>query len=224
MKEPVLVAGATGGVGRQVVARLVARHVAVRALVREVGAARTLLGPGVKIVQGDVREPSTLTPAMHGVHAVISAIGSRAASGGGSPERIDYEGVRNLVEAARAAGVEHFVLVSSIGVTRPDHPLNAYGRVLEWKLKGEDALRGQGAMAYTIVRPGGLRDEPGGQTALQFDQGDRISGLISRVDVAEVCIQALEQPAARDMTFEVIGVEGPPPRDWAALFGALRHD
>jgi uncharacterized protein YbjT (DUF2867 family) len=102
-------------------------------------------------------------------------------------------------------------------VTHPDHPLNAFGQVLTWKLKGEDALRGSG-LNYTIVCPGGLRDEPGGRYRLRFDQGDRMTGMISREDVAEICIQALDEPAARNLTFEVVqtGEEGP--NDWKALF------
>ena len=119
--------------------------------------------------------------------------------------------------------MEHFVLVSSCAVTKPDHPLNKFGQVLTWKLKGEDVLRASG-LAYTIVRPGGLTNEPGGQSALVIDQGDRLNGMISRADVAEVCVQALQQPNARNTTFEVVQAQGAPVDDWAALFATLRPD
>jgi len=236
MSGPVLIAGATGGVGRHLVRRLLARNYPVRALVRDVEKARQVLGPQVELVGGDTRKPHTLAPAVAGVRAVICVTGSRSPLGPNSPKHVDYEGVRNLVTAARAAGVEHFVLISSIGVTRPNLPPDAFGRefrnilhywfvrrMLVWKFKGEEAVRESG-LTYTIVRPGGLTDEPGGRKALRFDQGDRITGRISRADLAEVCIQALQQPGARNVTFEVVEGEGPPPGDWTALFADLKPD
>ena len=74
------------------------------------------------------------------------------------------------------------------------------------------------------MRPGGLIDEPGGQAGLQIDQSDRITGRISRADVAEVCIQALDQAATRNTTFEIIQSNDAPPGDWAAFFSTLKKD
>jgi uncharacterized protein YbjT (DUF2867 family) len=219
----ILVAGATGGVGQRVVRKLLIQGQPVRILVRNAAKARKLFGAGPEVAVGDVRRPETLAEPMQGIEAVICTIGARVPLGDNSPKQVDYEGVRNLVEAAQAAGVKHFVLVSSLSVTNPEHPLNAVGNVLTWKLKGEETLRKSG-LTYTIVRPGGLTDEPSGLTALQFDQGDHIMGRISRADVAEICIQALSQPAAADVTFEVIETEGPPPTDWGKLFGGLKPD
>jgi uncharacterized protein YbjT (DUF2867 family) len=219
--KPILVAGATGGVGSHIVRKLLDRGAAVRVLVRDAAKARKMFGDGAAIVVGDTRNPETLGAALEGARAVICATGSGTPLGDNTPEKVDYEGVRNLAEAAKTAGVEQFVLVSSIAVTKPDHPLNAFGKVLSWKLKGEDALRASG-LTYTVIRPGGLRDEPGGRTALRFDQGDRIMGMISREDVAEVCIQALGRPAAFNVTLEVVAMDGQPPVDWDVLFGALR--
>ena len=223
MSDTVLIAGATGGLGQHVVQKLLRLNQSSVALVRNISNARTLLGPQVSLIVGDTREPGTLTAPLQGVRYVICATGTKAPLGGNSPEHVDYEGVRNLVEAARAARVERFVLVSSIAVTKPDHPLNAFGKVLTWKLKGEEALRSSG-LAYTIVRPGGLTDEPGGYHGLKIDQGDRMMGRISRADVAEVCIQTLHQPAARNTTFEVIETDGTLPADWASFFAALKSD
>jgi hypothetical protein len=57
-----------------------------------------------------------------------------------------------------------------------------------------------------------------------FSQGDQISGMISRADVAEVCIQALQHPSANNATFEVVETQGKPVDDWAAMFASLRPD
>ena len=75
-------------------------------------------------------------------------------------------------------------------------------KVLSCKRKGEAALRNSG-LGYTIVRPGTLVEEAGGYKALVFDQGNRISQAISCADVADVCLKALHNPAARNKTFEV---------------------
>jgi uncharacterized protein YbjT (DUF2867 family) len=223
MSDNVLVAGATGGLGQHVAQKLLRINQPSVALVRNISKARTLLGSQVSLIAGDTRKPGTLTTPMQGVRYVICATGTKSPLGGNSPEHVDYEGVRNLVEAARVAHVERFVLVSSIAVTKPDHPLNAFGKVLTWKLKGEESLRSSG-LAYTIVRPGGLTDEPGGYHGLKIDQGDRIMGRISRADVAEVCIQALRQPATCNATFEVVETDGSLPTDWASFFAALKSD
>ena len=100
---------------------------------------------------------------MRGVDYVVSALGSSGQRDPENrPELVDYGGVKALAEAARSAGAKQFVLVSSIGVTHPDHPLNhTLDNVLQWKLRGEQAVRATG-LPYTIVRPGVLTNDPGG--------------------------------------------------------------
>lgn len=220
MPQTVFVAGGTGGVGQHVVRKLLARGDAVRLLVRDAVRAREQVGEAPQLVIGDIRTPETYSKALQGADYVICTIGAQV-SQGGVPQEVDYQGVRDMAYAAVAAGVQQYVLVSSIGVTRANHPLNArFSDVMAWKLKGEDALRGCG-IGYTIVRPGGLVDEVGGVKALRFAQGDAITGRTSREDVAEVCVQALTEINARNVTLEAIETEGPPPSDWAALFGEL---
>lgn len=222
MSGSILVAGATGGVGQQVTHQLIIAHRAVRALVRDAQQASRILDYQAEHVEGDVTRPASLAAALRDVRYVICTIGSRAVHGG-NPEQVDYTGVRNLVEAAKAAGVAHFVLVSSIGATQPDHPVNRFGQVLTWKLRGEDAVRNSG-LSYTVVRPGGLIDEPGGRKGIVFAQGDCITGRVTRADVAAVCIQSLAQPAARNVTFEVINNDDAPPSDWPRVFATLKPD
>ncbi|KAL3510132.1 hypothetical protein ACH5RR_029533 [Cinchona calisaya] len=75
-------------------------------------------------------------------------------------------------------------------------------QVLKAKKAGEDSLRKSG-LGYTIVRPGPLMEEPGGQRALIFDQGNRISQGISCADVADICVKALHDSTARNKSFDV---------------------
>ncbi|XP_051128664.1 protein HIGH CHLOROPHYLL FLUORESCENCE PHENOTYPE 173, chloroplastic [Andrographis paniculata] len=138
-----------------------------------------------------------------------------------------------------------FVHVGSAGVTRPDRPgldlskqppavrMNKeLGFILTYKLKGEDVLRESG-VPYTIVRPCALTEEPAGADLI-FDQGDNITGKISREEIARICIAALDSPYARGKTFEVKSVipfsepytidpENPPPeKDYDAYFKTLK--
>ncbi|MFN8447146.1 MAG: NAD(P)H-binding protein [Anaerolineae bacterium] len=140
-----------------------------------------------------------------------------------APKRSITKACAILVLAARNAGIGRFILVSSLAVTHPEHPLNNFGRVLDWKRRGEDALRTSGLL-YTIVRPGGLTDAPGGASALKVDQGDRISGMISRSDVAAVCVAALDEIATYHTTFEIVAEEGTPPEHLPNLFASLKTD
>ena len=219
-----LVAGATGGTGRALVRNLQAQGYRVRALVRDADQAQQVLGDDVDFRAGDVRDIETLRPAMEGVEFVISAIGASQSDPDNGPEAVDYGGVKNLIDAAKEAKVKQFVLISSAGATQEDHYLNKmFKNVLRWKFKGEEALRNSG-LNYTVVRPGGLVNIPGGEERLVFAQGDTTAGRISREDVALICVRALQIPAARNRTFETYSSEEPGNNNWAALFSALQPD
>jgi uncharacterized protein YbjT (DUF2867 family) len=129
-----------------------------------------------------------------------------------------------------------FIQISSAGVTRPGRPgLNLdeeppavrlndqLGGILTWKLRGEEVIRKSG-LPYTIIRPCALTEEPGGKK-LMFDQGDNIKGKVSREDIAELCVNCLEQPKAYHVTFEVKESDnGQVPGDWAALLATVKAD
>ncbi|MDZ7959599.1 MAG: CIA30 family protein [Aulosira sp. DedQUE10] len=140
------------------------------------------------------------------------------------------------IKAYGGANLPQFVLVSSAGVTRPGRPginldeeppavkLNdQLGGILTWKLKGEDSLRAS-EIPYTIIRPCALTEEAGGKELI-FEQGDNIKGKISREDIAELCVKALEQPKACNLTFEVKeGENSNNSIDWQSLFSNLQPD
>ena len=220
-QQVVLVAGATGGTGRALVRNLSAQGFAVKALVRDEDKARAVLGDDIRYAVGDVRDINTLALAMDDAAYVISAIGASRSDPTNNPEAVDFAGVKNLADAAAQMGIKQFVLVSSSGVTQEDHFLNkAFNNILKWKFAGEEALRASG-VAYTIVRPGGLVNTPGGADAVVFAQGDTSGGRISREDVALICIAALQEPAAINKTFETYSTEEPGSNDWSVLFGSL---
>jgi uncharacterized protein YbjT (DUF2867 family) len=220
----VVVAGATGGTGRALVRNLREQGYAVRVFVRDTDKARVVLGDEVQYFEGDVRDSATIVPALAGAHYVISSIGSSRLDPSNGPEAVDFGGVKNLAEASAAAGIKQFVLVSSAGVTQEDHFLNkVMNNLLIWKFKGEEALRTAG-VPYTIVRPGGLVNKPGGTDALVFAQGDTTAGVINREDVALICIAALGNASALGKTFETYSSEQAGGNDWSAMFGVLSAD
>lgn len=222
----VLVAGATGRTGRRVVNQLIDAGFEVRAFVRNEASAREKLGDTIEYAVGDVRDPSSIASAFAGVNMAVSAIGSsgRSQDPTNTPEAVDYEGVKALAAAAVAAELEHFVLVSSMGATVEDHPLNQmFDNVLKWKFRGEEALRESG-VPYTIVRPGGLTEEPGGQAPVRIFPEDDGEGMIPRADVAAVCVAALGNPAAFNKTFSVISAEREGPTDWDIGFAGIDAD
>jgi uncharacterized protein YbjT (DUF2867 family) len=224
-QQMILVAGATGRLGRVLVEELLREGYSVRAMVRDEARGREALGPDVELVEADVKDPASLRAAATGVDALISTIGANRPDGPDRPETIDYQGVQNLVDVAIAAEVGHFVLVSSRGVTNVHHGLNSgFGNVLIWKLLGEHYLRASG-LSYTVVRPGGLTDDTPRQHAIYFEQGDPLaSNSVSRGDVAMILVAVLRNAEARGRTFEINRTAGTPPADWTTLFADLVQD
>jgi uncharacterized protein YbjT (DUF2867 family) len=214
MKPPfngtVLVAGATGRTGLLIVERLRAHGIDFRIFVQSGIKAVELFGPEIvdRLVIGSVLNDKEVEAAMRNIDAVICAIGGNVMNPEAPPpSAIDRDGVIRLASEAKQAGTGTFVLVSSLGVTHPDHPLNKYGRVLDMKLAGEDVVRklyGDAGFRHTILRPGGLLNGPAFLHALRFDTGDRISGSIDRGDVAEAAVISLWHPKAENKTFELI--------------------
>jgi len=157
---------------------------------------------------------------------------------GGLNPKFEPGGFALQVETIKAYGgatKPQFIMISSAGVTRPGRPginleeeppavrmNDQLGGILTWKLRGEDAVRESG-VPYTIIRPCALTEEPGGK-ALIFEQGDNIRGKVSREDIAELCIQVLEQPKACNVTFEVKEGENRGSLDWQSLFSSLKTD
>jgi uncharacterized protein YbjT (DUF2867 family) len=245
--DKILVAGATGGVGQLVVAKLLAKNLNVRALTRNKAKAESMFDGRVELVEGDIRNPETLTKATDGISYIICCTGTTAFPSmrwdfanlfqpANSPEAVDGTGVKNLVLAA-PKDLKRFVFVSSCGVLRKDqfpfNLLNAFG-VLDAKLTGEKAIVTSN-LPYTIIRPGRLIDGPytsydlntllraktDGKKAVVMEKGDNLNGDASRIDVANACVESLFYDTTVNQDFAIIN-SGDRPDDinWEELFNS----
>ncbi|XP_008776756.1 protein HIGH CHLOROPHYLL FLUORESCENCE PHENOTYPE 173, chloroplastic [Phoenix dactylifera] len=119
--------------------------------------------------------------------------------GGNKQDPRSFKLIIEYIKALPTGQETDFILVSCTGsgIERSRRE-----QVLKAKKAGEDSLRRSG-LGYTIIRPGPLQEEPGGQRALIFDQGNRISQGISCADVADICVKALHDSTARNKSFDV---------------------
>lgn len=246
--DKILVAGATGGVGQLVVAKLLAKDLSVRGLTRNKPKAESMFEGRIEIAEGDIRYPNSLVDATKDIDYLICCTGTTAFpslkwdfsnlfQASNSPEAVDGEGVKNLVSAV-PKDLKRFVFVSSCGVLRKDslpfNILNAFG-VLDAKLVGEKAIAMSG-LPYTIVRPGRLIDGPytsydlntllraktDGKQAVVIEPGDNLNGDTSRVDVANVCVESLFYDETINKDFSIVNDgERPDIVDWSKLFAKL---
>lgn len=243
----ILVAGATGGVGQLVVAKLLDIGVSVRALTRNRDKAEKMFDSSVEVAVGDIRYPDTLASAIQGVTHIICCTGTTAFPSlrwdfsnlqpKNTPQEVDGEGVKNLVAAA-PQNLKRFVFVSSCGVLRKDslpfNILNAFG-VLDAKLEGEKAIVASG-LPYTIIRPARLIDGPytsydlntlvraktGGKKGVVIAAGDSLNGETSRIDVANVCVKCLDYDVTVNKALTIVNSgERPSTVSWEQLFAGI---
>jgi len=203
-----LVAGATGSLGGKIVQELRARGHAVRALARNAATIAPLEQAGATVVIGDLKDSATLAPACEGVDAVISTA-SMSKRGDDTPENLDLRGNQHLIDAARRAGVRHFVLVSTLGASI-DSPVP----VFRAKAGAEAHLKASG-MEYTILQPTAYMDVwfpmliempvSIGQPVTLVGESRRRHSFIAERDVAHFAVAAPAPPAARNVTLVIGG-------------------
>lgn len=215
------VAGATGGTGCRIVQELVKRNIPVRALVRNLEKGKQKLPPEVELVVGDVLKPESLGTAIGDSTVLLCATGSAPSLFDPTgPYKVDYEGTKHLVDIAKTKGIEHFVLVSSLGVSQILFPLNLAWGILWWKKLAEEHLIKSG-LAYTIVRPGGLKNEDSPDPIVMSSADTLYSGGIPRIKVAQACVEALTQPEAHNKIVEVIVKPEATEKSWDQLFASV---
>jgi uncharacterized protein YbjT (DUF2867 family) len=205
----ILVAGATGTLGTEVVRRLADRGEPVRVLTRDPARAAHL-PETVEILAGDLGDRATVAEAVAGCASVVSAVHGFAGPGKPSPEAIDRDANRALIRAAAAAGVGHLVLVSVLDAA-PDHPMSLHRA----KHAAEQALRTSG-LPWTIIRPAayletwagivGAKLAAKGQ-AVVFGPGRNPINFVSAHDVAALVDLAVHDPSLRGQVLEVAGPE-----------------
>ncbi|MBD2496347.1 SDR family oxidoreductase [Nostoc sp. FACHB-280] len=189
----IFLAGASRGVGREIANCLTAQQLKVKALLRTETAAAELQATGVKTVLGDAMNVGDVEAAMltnEPIHAVISTIGGLPTD----TEKPDYTANKNLIDVAIKAGVQKFILVTSIGTGNSvgalsPQALAALQSVLVEKDKAEQYLIASG-LTYTIIRPGGLKTEPATGNGI-LTEDTRIVGSIHRADVAQLVCRCL---------------------------------
>ena len=197
--QKVFVAGGTKGVGRCIVDQLVAqgRQVVVLARNTEDCTALNAYSPQITAIPGDAFVIKDVEHAMDGCDAAITTLGGSTTDTG---SRIDYEGNNHVIESAGILGVTRVVLVTSIGcgtskAAAPPTVFDALKEVLLAKERAENILiKYYTNMNWTIIRPGGLKSEPGTGRAILTEDATTAIGSIHREDVAALVIQALDSP------------------------------
>lgn len=205
-RDAVLVTDADSETGQLLVLQLILKRIRVRALVRDAKAATAAFGPYVEPVVGDVTDATSLKKALRGVRAVVI------------PTKVGA-----VADSTVLKGVEHIVFMSQLAAYRNEGGLAALfkGGARRQAELDEAAVASTG-IPYTIVRPGALRDEPGGQQGFQFAQDEPITGTITREDAATICVRALSKPPQQALIFEVSNKKEKS-GDWKSIFSELKE-
>jgi uncharacterized protein YbjT (DUF2867 family) len=192
----ILVTGATGTVGREVAAQLLAAGQEVRALTRD--PSKVKLDGGIQVVKGDFDAPDTLARAVDGVERVFSLTFG--------PQTGVREG--NLAQAAKASGVRHIVKLSALGgddQTRND--------IRKWHDEGEQAIRDTG-IAWTVLRPTAFmsnalhwRASIRAQGKVFSNYGDGKLPSVHPRDIAAVAVHALTSNGHQGKAYPLTGPE-----------------
>jgi NADH dehydrogenase len=221
----ILVVGATGFLGRETTKLLLDRGEDVRIMARTPAKAADLQQMGAEIVQGDLIDPPSLEQACVGVRCVFAAAHSLLGAGKYKSENVDGIGHRALIDAAKAAGVSHFVYTSILGVS-PDHPVDFF----RTKASIEAYLKASG-LSYTILRPSAFMElhmhllngksilERGKTTVL--GTGAKPRNFVAVRDVAYFACRALTDPTMKNRTIDVGGPQNLTNNQVATLYATL---
>jgi len=199
-----LIFGATRNTGLMVAERLTKRGDQVTAFVRPTSSREALDELGVDYAVGDAMDIDSVRVAMAAgdYDAVVTTIGCLSCD---PPP--DYMGNANVIAAAMEAGIDRFVLVTTIGAgdsagALPELSARVLAKTVPLKTHAEDDLRASG-LDYTIIRPGGLRS--GHQTGNAVLSEDRQTfGYIFRDDLADLIVAVLDDERAIGKTFAAV--------------------
>jgi uncharacterized protein YbjT (DUF2867 family) len=220
----ILVVGATGDLGTAICRRLRDKGLPVRGLVRMTSdpvRVSYLQSLGITTVQGNLKDRATLDAACQVVETVITtATIIRSRQPDDTIQNVDRAGQVSLVDAARAAGVRHFIYISYSKNLAADSPLTTAKRTVERHLM-------QNGMTYTILRPSFFMevwlgpvvgfDYPNAKATI-YGAGNNQLSWISRSDVAAFTVAALDNPAAHNAILELGGPEALSPLEVVRIF------
>lgn len=200
----VLIVGANGHIGRRLIKQMVSSPHQTQAMIRKPEQASELRDLGAdSTVVADLTQD--VQPALDGCDAVIFTAGSGGNTGPDKTDSVDRDGAIAVIDAACKAGVERFIMVSSMGADAPEKGPEDMQHYLLAKQTADLHLRESG-LRYTIVRPGTLTDDGGtGKIDAAQDLGRR--GSIPRDDVAAVLLELLDAPNTVGKHFELLSGE-----------------
>jgi uncharacterized protein YbjT (DUF2867 family) len=210
--RPVMIFGASHGVGLALARLLRSRNVPVSAMLRPAAASADLENIGVRILHGDAFSRDDIAQAFASAPSscdIVSTLGGRAADG----RYVDDEGNINVIGQAATRTAARFVLVTSIGCGdmapfRSERAIAAFGPEVDAKTRAEEHVR-RVIPSATIIRPGGLRSEPATGRGI-LTQDPQMHGFINREDVAELIVRVLGDPATIGQTFAAVDAETAP--------------
>lgn len=208
----VVIAGGHGKIARILERMLSQRGDSVAGIVRNPAHTADLEHDGAQAVVLDLEQASVDDVAMHldGADAVVFAAGAGPGSGAPRKETVDRDSAMLLADAAQAAGVRRYVMISAIGADAeaPDEAGEpVFVAYLRAKGAADDDVRARDGLGSTIVRPGLLTDDPGtGRVTIADDTGH---SRIPREDVAAVLLAVLDTPGTAGHTFEVVSGDTP---------------
>ncbi|RXK50351.1 NAD(P)H-binding protein [Halorientalis pallida] len=209
-RATVLVAGASGGTGREILRVLDGRDPTIRALTRDEAKTDRLRALGAdEVVVGDLLAGTGLDAAVEGVDVVLSAVGSTPSAVLTADEFVDGAGTIALLEAAVDAGAEAFVMESALGVGGEGGSVlarvfdAAIGPIQDAKARAEAAIR-EADVRHTILRPGVLTNGRRTDDVTVAPAETGLWGAVSRADVARLMAAAPYTGAAADRTLEVV--------------------
>jgi len=174
-------------------------------------------GAEPKLLDLEAASVAEVAAVLKGADAVVFAAGAGPGSSAERKDTVDRGAAVLLADAAEAAGVARYVIVSSMGADansgfEGDPVFRAYLRA---KGAADDDLRSRENLAWTVLRPGSLRNEPGTGTVLLAEKTGR--GAVPRDDVAAVLAELLASPATSGRTLELISGDVPVAEAVAAL-------
>lgn len=218
MSGRIVIAGGHGKIALLLERLLADRGDSVVGLVRNPAHVADLEAAGAEAAVVDLENTSVAEVAerLRGADAVVFAAGAGPGSGAARKETVDRDAAILLADAAVAAGVRRYVMISAMGAdAHADASDPVFAAYLRAKAAADDAVAARGELATTIVRPGVLTDEPG--TGLVTIADSTGHGSVPRQDVAAVLMEVLDTPASAGRTFELIGGQTAIPTAVAAV-------
>ncbi len=202
----VVVAGGHGQIAQRLLEQLAARGERARGLIRNPDHAADLEARGAEAVVCDMEAEEDLGPFVEGADAIVFAAGAGPGSGAERKRTVDLGAAVKLIEAAGAAGIDRYVMVSAIGASDPEGASAEMRPYYDAKAEADERLARSG-LAFTIVRPGRLTDEGGsGRISAGLDIG---TGSVSRDDVAATLAAVLAAPNTIGVTFDLLEGDQP---------------